>query len=378
MLGRAMSPMPISPTRQRAVSILRREGVEPTAGEVSGRKSLRYSESTVGDAPFSGGKASAAQERVAEQFTQAVLRRVGENATRATPDVIDRAFTRIGNQFETVGVGSQVKLDPQFGRDVRNVVNEYASLTAPSQQAPIVGQFVQNFNDVAKSQGGIMDGTVYNAWRSQLSALERKAKADPRLSEVIGGMREALDDAFERSASVAGRKDLVDDIREARRQYRNLLVVDRAAGAAGENAAAGLLSPAQMRMGVTGQNRRDYTRGRGEFADLVRSANEVLTPLPNSGTAQRLNAISAGLPAMFAGGGAMASGASPETSAAAALAAAAGPGMFGRLLMSPVMQAYLKNQVMASPLAALNPSRNAQLQAILNSPRLLLEGQQPR
>jgi hypothetical protein len=46
--------------------------------------------------------------------------------------------------------------------------------------------------------------------------------------------------------------------------------------------------------------------------------------------------------------------------------------------MSPVMQAYLKNQVMASPLAALNPSRNAQLQAIMNSPRLLLEGQQPR
>lgn len=370
-VGRVLSPLPTSPQRQQAIAVLRKEGIEPTAGDVSGRKSLRYSESTVGDAPFSGGKASAQQEKVSEQFTSAILKRVGETATRATPDVIDGAFKRIGGVFENVGIGTTVKLDPQFGRDIKGVINEYNSLVAPSQQAPVVANYLKNFNDIAKSQGGVMDGVVYNAWRSELAALQRSASGDARLSGALSGMINSLDDAFERSQMVAGNKAAVDAIKEARKQYRNLLVVERAATGAGEDAASGLLSPRQMRQALTGQSRRDYSRGRGEFSELVHAANEALTPLPNSGTAQRAFATSIPLSILGGlGGGAVSGGTGAGIGAAAA--ATMGPGLLGRVLMNPLMQGYLKNQVATPALGGLNPAGNMSLQALMATPRELL------
>lgn len=140
----------------------------------------------------------------------------------------------------------------------------------------------------AGRQGGQLTGQQYQTMRSQLSAASRGA-SDPYTSRALSEMTEALDDAMERSIAAANPAD-AGAFGAVRRRYRNLLPIEQAAVGGGEDAAAGFLSPARMRQAVVGhQGARAYARGQGDFADLVRAGNEVLTPLPNSGTAQRMH-----------------------------------------------------------------------------------------
>jgi hypothetical protein len=76
--------------------------------------------------------------------------------------------------------------------------------------------------------------------------------------------------------------------REARNEYRNLLVLEKASTAAGSNAAEGIISPSSLRNAtINTQGRRNYARGNGDFADLARAGEAIMKPLPNSGTAPR-------------------------------------------------------------------------------------------
>lgn len=76
-------------------------------------------------------------------------------------------------------------------------------------------------------------------------------------------MRESLDDAMQRSIAQNNPRDL-GGWQQARRQYRNMLVVEKAATGAGENAALGLISPSQLRNATVQQGRRAFARGLGK------------------------------------------------------------------------------------------------------------------
>jgi len=341
---RVITPLPISAERQAAVDALRAEGVQPTAGQITGSKALKYAESALGDAPFAGGKATAAQEAQAEQFTRAALRRVGEDADRATPEVIDRAFTRIGNQFDDLAARNAAQHDAQYVNDIIEARNEYDTLFLdPLHSAKVEKVFDRAINNVIRS--GQMEGDVYKAQRSQIERM-RRASRDPELSMYLADVRDAMDGVMERSIAATNPSDL-GAWREVRSQYRNLLALERVSGGGGEQAAAGLISPARLRQAVVAQGRRSYARGIGDFADLARSGNEIMTPLPQSGTGPRL--LTHGMPAAI--GAALGSpGGLHGAGLGAALGAYAGPAISGRVLMSRPVQAYLRNQAMANAL----------------------------
>ncbi len=369
--GKIVSPMQLDAGRRAAVDTLKAEGVNVSAGQQSGNQALRYGESVLGDAPGAGGKGTAATTKTAEQFTSAALKRVGESATRATPEVIDRGFTRIGNNIETIATKHKVNLDQKVADDLVLVEGQYNDLVNATQRSPVIAKFIKDIGDEAAKNYGYMPGEVYQAWRSRLAALERKTN-DPHLSEALSGVRNALDDAFERSLMRTRNVDDFMAMKEARSQYRNMLVIERAATAPGSDAASGLLSPQQMRTALVNQGRRDYSRGRGDFSDLVHAGNEVMAPLPNSGTAQR--AMVSGIPAAAAGGLAAMFGGGAPGMGGAVMAGAAAPGLMGRALMNPLMQGYLKNQV-ATPWAQnLDLAKALHAQLMLQGPRPFLEG----
>lgn len=284
-------------------------------------------------------------ETQGEQFTRAALRRVGENAPRATPEVIDAAFTRVGQQFDDLIARNRLRLDPQLNGDLMNVAGQYYSVVNPSARAPIVERTINEIRNSWAGTGGrvgapgIMDGDVYQSLRSRLDRAARGTN-DPQLQDALFGIRNALDDAMERGMTAADTAAW----REARNQYRNLLVIERAATGAGENAAAGIISPAQLRGAAVGQNRRSYARGQGDFDELARAGVATMTPLPNSGTPARLAAQGA-LSAVGAVGGAATGGA--PGAAAGAITGVLGPGLAGRALLSAPAQRFLRNQVMA-------------------------------
>ena len=292
--------------------------------------------------PGSGGRPAATQARQGEQFTSAALRRAGETADRATPDVIDRAFTRIGDQFETIGRRNNVRADIPMANGMARVENEYNSLVGPNMRAPVIDNALNDIWNNIATNGGHLTGEQYNAMTSRLARLARGSVNDPQLREALHGVRNALDDAFERTLTQSGNLRDLGALRIARREYRNMLVLEKAATGAGSATAEGLISPSQLRNATVGQNRRAYARGQGDFADLARSGEAILKPLPNSGTAPRqwmqhaLSVLGGVLGGTVAG-------------IPGAVGGLAAPGVAGRILTSRPVQSYLGNRALPPP-----------------------------
>lgn len=343
---RVVTPLPASAERQALAGTLRNEGVPLTAGQATGSKPLQWMESALGDTPGSGGPAARAMENQGEAFTAAALRRAGIDANRATPDVIDNAFTRIGNAFEGVAQRNNVARDQRFAHDLNTTLNEYNSLVSPSNRAPVVMNTARDVMETMTRNGGHLTGEQYNAFTSRLARQARNARADPQLQEALQGLRTSLDDAMERSLFRTGNSADMQVLRNARNEYRNLMVLERAATGAGSNAAEGLISPSQLRNAVVQQNRRAYGRGQGDFAELARAGEALLKPLPQSGTSPRHNVthMLQTIGAIVGGAGGAAGG--PGGAAIGAIGGLAAPAVAGRALLSRPVQAYLGNQAL--------------------------------
>lgn len=280
--GRLITPLTTAPTRAAAVKNLRKEGVDVSAGQSTGSKFLRKAEGELG-----GSTAQALAERQGEQFTAAVMRRVGEDAPRATTEVIDQAFTRIGGNMNKLAANNVVTSDTKLVNDLNKAENEYNRLVAPNARVPGVRQTLDDIDSQFQNKG-VMAGDVYQSLRSQLGADARSVGNDPRLKQTLYEIQHVLDDAMERSIQKNNPAD-VGAWKEARIQYRNLLTVERAINSAGEAATSGLITPQNLARSVKQvQGQRDYSRGRSDLAVLARNGSEVMAPLANSETASRL------------------------------------------------------------------------------------------
>lgn len=333
LLSRSYTPVPTAPTRAAHVQRLRNEGVtDLTAGQVTGSTPLMYVEQHAADIPFSGGRARTQSERAAEQFTAAALRRAGINDNRATQDVIDAAFVAHGQRFDDLANASTLRLTRTDERQMANAIQYYAALTPPTNRIPFIANM---FKDIRAISGAPISGNVYQRYRSALEDAAR-ASRDPVQSEALRRIRNVLDDAVERGLP----QNMQGEWRTARRQYRNLLAVSRAAGAAGENAANGLISPRHLADATKAvQGARNFERGRGELQELARAGQAVMVSMPNSGTPARLAVQSVG-----AGVGGLAAG------AYGAMLAPIGSGLVARAFMSAPVQNYLGANARMAPM----------------------------
>jgi len=361
-LRRVATPLPASAERQALAATLRNEGVPLTAGQTTGSKPLQWMESALGDTPGSGGPAARTMENQAEQFTAAALRRAGIDAPRATPQVIDDAFHRIGNNFEAVAQRNNVTADRQLGTALTRVEREYNNVVSPSNRAPIIENTARDIGDMMAANGGHLTGQQYNAITSRLARQARNARADAQLQEGLQGLRSALDDAMERTLFRTGNSADMQLLRTARNEYRNMIVLEKAATGAGSNAAEGLISPSQLRNAVVQQSRRAYGRGQGDFAELARAGEALLKPLPQSGTSPRHNVthMLQTIGAIVGGAGGAAGG--PGSAAAGAVAGLAAPAVAGRALLSRPVQSWLSNQRFAG-----NGNQNAARERFMNA-----------
>jgi len=341
MAGRAVSPGATNPTRQRMATVLDNEGVTLTAGDRSGRENIRYAESVAAGTPFGGRRLAQIKEQQAEQFTRAALRRAGIQADRALPEVVDQNFARLGNEFDTLAAQTGMR-GPQ-GRaaaariqaEMRNFEREVPQALQPR----IINELGTEIAQTISTQA--VDGRQYQTWRTMIDRMARSA--DAPVQQTLYAFRNALDDAMQASAPRA----LADRWRQVRRDYRNMLVIEKAVLGAGENAASGLISPVQLAQATKQlQGGRNYARGRGDYAELARAGATLLQPLPQSGTQPRLmiSGIGAGI------GGAMFG--APGAISGQALAPAVGQAIQARMTGRPTVQAYLGNQI-AAPVANL-------------------------
>jgi hypothetical protein len=355
------------------VALLRREGVTGlTAGQEAGSSGLTGLETLAAGQPLSGRSAEGMNKLVQKQFTNAALKRVGEagpaNAPRlATDDVIKGAFDRIGNDFDGLAARNRMEGDRQLGNDLHDAARHYEELVPPTERAPIVNNIIRDVGDAVANNGGSLPGEAYQALRSRLGAAARSSN-DPHLSHALSDLTEGLDDAMRRSIQANNPADL-GGFEKARREYRNMLVVERAKTVAGKDAADGVISPAALRSATKAvMGRRAVASGEGDFSALANAGQSVLAPLENkSGLPDWLHHYA--LTALLAGGGA-ATGGGIEGLLGHVAGGAAGfvaPSIAARGLLNPVTQGILK-QTARQPTLRGTPAGNAViLRGLLNA-----------
>lgn len=335
--GRAITPLPASAERLAYVNALRGAGVNSmTPGQISGRSPMRYLESTLADVPLTGTSAEAINEGAAHQFTRAAMRAGGQDSVASAPAmrVMDAAN---GAEFNRLTAAHRMPLDPQVQNDMLGAVARYTHNTNPAVASPLPENIMNEAAATASAQGGHLTGAQYQDLRSRLGRAAA-GSSDPGYAEVLAHMRNALDDAMERHLATAAPQD-VGAFGAVRQRYRNQLILERAAAGGG---GADYITPAALKQAVKSvEGTRDYVQGNSEMGQLARAGQEILAPLPQSGTGPRMAILEQlGLAGMLGLGGEHAGGVG-----AAALAALTGPPALGRAMFSRPGQTYLGNQV---------------------------------
>lgn len=340
--AKLVSPFIAPAERAKSVGVLASEGVPLTAGQKTGSKGLMYAESELG-----GGAAGKVMDNQADAFTAAALKRVGETtAKRATPEVMDRVFRRVGKQFDDLSARNALVPDQRIAADLTQVAVDYASLVAPNAR---LGKIEKTVNEViGLLRGGRMDGAVYKTLRSDLDRFAR-GTTQPEAKMAARDLIQALDSGMERSIMRFNPND-AGAWSKVRKEYRNLLVVEEAVSRAGPEAQAGIITPANLRSATARKHgKRNYVRGSGDFARLARAGAEVMPSLPQSGTAPRLaaRAVPSLLGAAVGAGTGLGQGDLQTTIMNTAIGAAVPFGL-GRALMSGPVQKWMGNQAAAS------------------------------
>lgn len=279
---RAVTPRAIPPERAKMAATLRGEGIDNlTEGQVSGNLGVQARERKANGLFYDQ---TAERTRQLEKLTQAALGKAGILAPRATPDVIDDAFTKLGQQFDDLASRNTLTVDQTFGQDVSAGIQDFMSLGPATEKVAALRGFVDRVGSVITPQGTI-DGRAYQSLRSAIERAARGSTSDPEYARALRSLKDSLDDAMERSMTAANSPD-VGAWRDVRRRYRNILVVDEAVGSTSADAAEGLINPAALRGAVKRKHgARNMTRGKGDFEELSRAAAALMKDLPMTGAA---------------------------------------------------------------------------------------------
>lgn len=254
-------------------------GIPLTAGQRTGSRPLQITESVLENLPFTADKQLAIKDAQRSAFNKAALQTIGETSDKATPDVLNAAKQRIGQNFQDLSARNVVGLDDNF-------VNALAKIE--SSVTPFSSNKIRETVDKAMelaSQGKI-SGTEYQKVRSSLGkAADSAFKSDSELGQALKSIRIALDDAAERSLSDADKKAWS----TARQQWQALKVIEKAAAPTSADAVAGNVSPAKLANALNTVDKNfKYGTGRQQLGDVARVGKAfVQDQIPNSGTAQR-------------------------------------------------------------------------------------------
>jgi|HubBroStandDraft_6_1064221.scaffolds.fasta_scaffold20951_3 hypothetical protein len=287
-------------------------GGKNTAGKITGSNKLQTFESAMDKAPipFLGQRAAKTEAANRNAYQRKALESAGVyGETAATPNVTEAATNRLGARFENLTRDNTLKVDQQFGadlreakanfsdqlesqmpKDIRAQLDELASAAdalksaaPPRPGAPSADKYPST--DVGPYLGEQpkpnpqpntveINGRTYQNIRSKLSKMLDGASGTDK--QAIGGMINALDGMAERSLP----KDVAGDFREVRRQYRNLMAIKNAVGSA-NNPSTALGNIPTARFAAETKGNPDLER-LGQYGAAM-----VGDKVPNSGTASR-------------------------------------------------------------------------------------------
>jgi hypothetical protein len=339
LAGKMLNPIQKfkSPEQAALINQAKKQGFKLTAGQETGNERLQAAESTMRRIP-GGGEIQEIGFNNWKVLNRNALKSIGEGGDAVTPDILSKADDRIGNVFETITKNATIKLGDDFIDDLAKIEQEHVAVWNKSDEIKSVLD-----RALTAAEKGNVSGQEYQRIRSSLqkAAVAKISSGDSNTGMALGDIAEALDNAAQRSIP----EHLVDNLKTARREWRNLLTLYDASTAniAGKSGAGNLDPGALINAVVKNRGRKVFARsplgGGDELADLARTATAIRDLIPSSGTAERMYWMHA----LTGGGGSVAGSILADAPGAAAGYAAglATPFVATKAMMSDPVQRYL-------------------------------------
>lgn len=331
----------IDGTTKQQLKYMEDEGVIPTAGLLTNDEKLKAWE----EATYAG---RSMQEAAFEAFSRAVLKRIGIDANRATPEALLAVQNTFKRDYDKVSDALQnVKIipDKKTVSQVNAVFEEISGAQAAILEAPVFKRIRDQFEAASKSGQPITADQLKFA-HSTLRKLSTKGDIN---GEYARELLPAVTSVMHKHLPKETKGLLID----TNRRYRDWLAIKDTLRKSGD-AVDGLVTPQALRTSASKIFKDDYLFGKSELSTLAKAGASVLKPLPNSGTSARESAKSfiTGNTPDAVGGATVGAAVSTAMGADPILGAAIG-GTGGRFLSpvrneaitSPMMQNYMKNQL---------------------------------
>lgn len=169
-------------------------------------------------------------------FNRSVAKTFGADAPALTPEVLSEARSRLGAKFEEIADKTKVNWDDKAVSDIVHIIHETGQVVPESSMPPLFKQLGDIASTVREGEGGsALSGASYQALTKKgapLTSLQNSG--DPTIRDAANQIREALDDALERSVGATPEgKAMLSELRDTRLQYKNLKTVEAALRSAG-------------------------------------------------------------------------------------------------------------------------------------------------
>ena len=235
-----------------------------------------------------------------QAFNRRVTAQMGEDAPAPTPEVMQRARTRIGGVFDRVAADTEINPQATNGlaQNLAAIETEARSVLTDAEFGPLRRQMDNVLSTV--QQGGSITGESYQALTRRGAPLDVAQQSNnPNIAHYASRIRAALDDALEQSAT----PENVAALRTARQQWRAMRTIEANLKGADTQAAAvsvGDVNPATLYRQVQqsydrfgGANPAATPLGQNEMVDLGKIGQGLLKAPNTSGTPE---GIMAGMP----------------------------------------------------------------------------------
>jgi hypothetical protein len=213
---------------------------------------------------------------------------IGQTADELTHDVFADANKQIGAVFnQLVSLpGRPIKIGSQVASAADDVIAQQSKLHPEVQISGGVLKLIQDAKRLATLNGRI-DGETYKLTRTALSnkAEDAFSAGNSMDGQIYKKMVNALDESAQDSLRNAGHADLADNLNVARKQWGNLLTLER-----GKIAEAGDVSPARLAQRLSAENPMSFREGRNlgnPLYDLATIGETMKGPRAGSQTAER-------------------------------------------------------------------------------------------
>jgi len=254
-------------------------GIRLSPGEIYESDALKRFEAGLESFPLTTSAVSGRKIQNQKILNTLATKGLGEGGDTVTPEILDTAAQRIGDVFEESADGVSVALDDAF-------LNKLAAVDDAAQGTWIksdpIGKVIDSALDEASK--GPLSGKRYLQLSSMLGrkirAWKRSSEVDPEDVFMLNDIKDALDDAFERSVP----EDKLANLKEARNQWRNLSILETGNVTRETGDVSGPLLAGVLRR----SDKPGYLRGRNS-SDLYDAAriSKAYPRLADSGTASR-------------------------------------------------------------------------------------------